>query len=277
VSAPESAAVPVQRRGELQLSRVIAPSAAQAVQAAQQAPVAPPVQIEYCGEWFPVESDVPFTIGRDADLTLDDNRFLHRHFLQVAHSDGLWWLANIGSRLSATITDGVGSVQAWLSPGARLPIVFRVTSVIFTAGPTTYEFTVHTEAPPFIEAAPGSVYGGVTTVGTVSLTDAQRLVILALAEPMLLREGTGMSDIPTSAKAAARLGWAQTRFNRKLDNVCDKLDRAGVQGLRGGVTSYATNRRARLVEHAIAARLVTRADLGLLDTARSENAYLEDV
>jgi len=82
---------------------------------------------------------------------------------------------------------------------------------------------------------------------------------------MLLREGTGMSDIPTSVNAAKRLGWATTRFNRKLDNVCDKLDRVGVQGLRGGVRSYATNRRARLVEYAIAARIATRFDLPLLD------------
>ena len=79
-----------------------------------------------------------------------------------------------------------------------------------------------------------------------------------------------MGEIPTSAKAAARLGWNITRFNRKLDNVCDKLDRAGVQGLRGGVRSYATNRRIRLVEYALAARLVTRADLALLDLEADE-------
>ncbi len=90
-------------------------------------------------------------------------------------------------------------------------------------------------------------------------------MILALAEPLLRREGTGMSELPTSAQAAERLGWTLTRFNRKLDNVCDKLDRIGVPGMRGGVRSYATNRRVRLVEHALAARLVTRDDLPLLD------------
>ena len=74
-----------------------------------------------------------------------------------------------------------------------------------------------------------------------------------------------MGGIPTGAQAAARLGWNVTRFNRKLDNVCDKFDRLGVRGLRGGVRSYATNRRIRLVEYAIAARIVTRADLPLLE------------
>ena len=96
-------------------------------------------------------------------------------------------------------------------------------------------------------------------------TESQKLVMVVLAEPMLLRDGSGRSDVPTNAKAAERLGWALTRFNRKLDNVCDKLDRQGVPGLRGGVTSSATNRRVRLVEHAVASRLVVREDLAMLD------------
>lgn len=93
---------------------------------------------------------------------------------------------------------------------------------------------------------------------------------VALAEPLLRREGTGMSAIPSSTQAAARLGWTVTRFNRKLDNVCEKFDRIGVPGMRGGARGSATNRRARLVEHVIASRLVDRADLALLDAASAE-------
>ena len=82
---------------------------------------------------------------------------------------------------------------------------------------------------------------------------------------MLRREGVSMNELPSSSAAAQRLGWTMSKFNRKLDNVCDKLDRAGVKGLRGGQGDHAMNRRSRLVEYAIAARLVTRADLPLLD------------
>jgi hypothetical protein len=64
---------------------------------------------------------------------------------------------------------------------------------------------------------------------------------------------------------AERLGWSLVRFNRKLDNVCDKLDKLGVDGLRGGVLGRASNRRARLVEFAISTGLVTAHDLVLLD------------
>lgn len=224
-----------------------------------------PLTLEFAGEHYVIEPGKPFVIGREGDLAVDDNRFLHRHLLTISNHDSLWWLQNVGSRLSATVTDGFGRVQAWLAPGARIPLVFRSMSVIFTAGATTYELTIFSDEPQFEDASSAMLDSTLSTLGSVTLTATQRLMILALAEPMLRREGVGMSDIPTSTAAAARLGWRLTRFNRKLDNVCDKFDRAGVPGLRGGMREYATNRRARLVEHAIAARLVTRADLPLLD------------
>ncbi|BDZ39630.1 hypothetical protein GCM10025863_22440 [Microbacterium suwonense] len=147
--------------------------------------------------------------------------------------------------------------------------MFELTTIVFTAGPTTYELSIHMREPSFADTMPRALTGS-TTIGDVTLTPTQKLVILALAETMLLREGAGMGGIPTGAQAAARLGWTVTRFNRKLDNVCDKFDRLGVRGLRGGMRSYATNRRIRLVEYAIAARIVTRADLALLDREAEE-------
>lgn len=224
------------------------------------------ILVEYCGEWFSVDPDNPFTIGRDGDLAVDDNPFLHRRLLEIRELEGIWFLINVGARLTVTVTDGQGRLQSWLAPGARLPLVFGRTTVVFTAGPTTYELEVHATEPVFQDTRPSSV-SGTTTIGDVTMTPSQQLLIVALCEPMLLREGSGMSDIPSNAAAARRLGWALTRFNRKLDNVCDKLDRLGVQGLRGGSRAYATNRRIRLAEYALSARLVTRADLSLLDAS----------
>jgi len=233
------------------------------------------LHVEYCGEWSPVPVGAPFTIGRDADLTIDDNPFLHRRLLAISETDGLWLLSNVGSRLAVTVTDGGGRLQSWLAPGARLPLVFGRTTVVFTAGPTTYELSLHMAEPTFVETQPVSQEGS-TTIGDISLTISQKQLILSLAEPMLLREGSGMGEIPTSAAAAQRLGWTITRFNRKLDNVCDKFDRLGVRGMRGGVRSYATNRRIRLVEYSIAARIVTRADLPLLDLPEGEQRDTDD-
>ncbi|GAA5201425.1 hypothetical protein [Microbacterium jejuense] len=236
------------------------------------------LSVEFAGEEFAVAPDEVFTVGREGDLAIDDNLFLHRNFLTIRNVEGLWLLSNVGTRLSATVTDTGGRVQAWLAPGARLPLVFAATTVIFSAGPTTYELTIHAAEPTFRETQPpfADDDDGLSTIGDVPLTHSQRVMILALAEPVLRREGTGMSELPTSVQAAERLGWTLTRFNRKLDNVCDKLDRAGVPGLRGGVRSYATNRRVRLVEHAIAARMVTRDDLPLLDLEHDNAVGLAD-
>ncbi len=229
------------------------------------------MQVEFCGEWFDLTEGEPFFIGREGNLEVDDNPYLHRQFLSITHAEGMWWLNNVGSRLSATVTDSDGHVQAWLAPGARLPLVFARTTVLFTAGPTTYELTVVGSTPTFTSSTPSLDAAGETTIGPITFTESQTLLILSLAEPVLLGRGSTAS-IPTSAAAARRLGWNITKFNRKLDNVCDKLHRQGVRGLRGGQNQLAVNRRARLVEHAVASRLVTAADLELLEANARENA-----
>lgn len=224
----------------------------------------PPLVVEFAGERFEVPPGRAFSIGRDADLVVDDNRYLHRRFLVLRAESGLWWIANTGDRIAATVSDGSGHVHATLGPGARLPIVFDRLHVLFSAGSTTYDLTILSEGR-FEVSLEGAPTVGDETIGDIPLTRAQRQLIVALAEHVLRQTERGRGDIPSSADAAARLGWTLTAFTRKLDNVCAKLEREGVQGLRGAGGRHATNRRLRLVEHAVATRLVTREDLALLD------------
>ncbi|WP_166865949.1 MULTISPECIES: hypothetical protein [unclassified Salinibacterium] len=221
--------------------------------------------IDFCGEKFTTQPERDFLIGREGDLEIDDNPYLHRRFLMLTEEHGLWWIANVGTLLSATITDGSGGVQAWLPPGARLPIVFPTMQVLFSAGSTTYDLFIENDQEYFTTTTMHAGASGSTTIGVVPLTSSQRLLVVALAEQVLRQDSPGRGAIPSSAQAAERLGWPLTTFNRKLDNVCEKLDKVGVQGLRGGRGKLATNRRARLVEYAVASRLVSREDLVLLD------------
>lgn len=128
-----------------------------------------------------------------------------------------------------------------------------------------------------VAARASAVEGADATHGPIALTDSQRLLVLALAESALKAPATGIADVPTSAAAAERLGWPLTTFNRKLDTVCEKLDGAGVEGLRGGAGGAAAMRKARLVEYALLARLVTADDLVLLgdDPAAATAGYGE--
>ena len=224
--------------------------------------------LDFAGEIHRIPRDQAFTIGREGDLALDDNLFLHRRFLVLQWQTGLWWVVNVGSRLGTTVAEAEGSSRSWVAPGARVPLVFPRMALVFTAGATTYEILLEVPGPLYeVNTPEPGPSQGETTVGQVSLTPSQHLLILSLAEPWLRRTGTGPVDLPRNADAAARLGWSMTRFNRKLDNVCDKLDRLGVKGMRGGPRSHASYRRNALVEYALAARLVTARDLPLLDHA----------
>ncbi|KAA1374687.1 FHA domain-containing protein [Aeromicrobium fastidiosum] len=230
--------------------------------------------VEFCGEEHLLAAGTSFAAGREADLVIDeDNVFLHRKLVEFTHDQGFWWITNVGSRLSITVSGGAGTLQSWIGPGVRLPIVLPAISVLFTAGDTTYEIGVRTDLPVFETVAdPMSSAVGEATLGAVDLTPSQFRLVLGLAENTLRRAGTGASDVPSNATIAARLGWSITTFNRKLDNVCDKFSRAGVKGLRGGSGQLATQRRARLVEYAVAARLVRPEHLPLLDDTTEDSA-----
>jgi len=226
-------------------------------------------RVDFCGEVHLVPEDRPLVVGRDGDVAIDDNPYLHRRFLEITRANGMVWLANVGSQLSATVSDADGLMQAWLRPGAKVPLVFGRTVVWFTAGPTTYEFDVLQDEPSFQTMTKPEPDIGVTTIGRMAFTPDQKLLILALAENILRRGDRGAGTIPSSTVAAQRLGWTLTKFNRKLDNVCQKVARGGVRGLHGNPDRLASNRKARLVEHAVAARLVTVEDLALIEAAAS--------
>ena len=226
------------------------------------------VTIRYGDDEIEVDPSTPFVIGSGGDLVVDDNPHLHRRLLCVTLEQDTWWVANIGQAIPVSIATEGGEFQALLGPGGRLPIVFPRMRAMFTAGPVTYELSIlcptATMAPADPAAAVGAGDPEDPTHGPISLTESQRLLVLALAEAALRAPTAGLASVPTSAVAAERLGWPLTTFNRKLDAVCEKLDRAGVDGLRGGPGQAAAMRKARLVEYALLARLVTADDLALL-------------
>lgn len=228
------------------------------------------LRLDFAGEVHEIAAGRVFTVGRRGDLIIDDNPYLHRDFLMISFADGFWWVHNVGTRLPVQMSDQLGLMRAVLAPGARSPLVFETTWLVFDAGATSYEIELRAPVHGYAMAPKSSAIGQ-TTIGAIDFTESQLLAIIALAEPSLRNPGSGAEVLPTSVEAARRLGWTLTRFNRKLDNVCEKLERAGVSGLRGTQQAGAANRRAKLVEYASAALLVTAADLALLDAEADRN------
>lgn len=229
------------------------------------------LQIDFAGEIYRVVPGEEFIIGRLGDLAIDDNPYLHRHFLSVRHDGRMWWVHNVGTRIPARLSDVNRLTTSTLPPGGAMPLVFESMLLTFHAGQTSYELELSLSSSVFKTVMPADDGLGDTTMGETRFTHSQLLVILALAEPVLSRAGVGAWQIPSAVEAAARLGWTQTRFNRKLDNVCDKLDKAGVKGLRGGVGAQAHSRRANLVDWAVTSRLVTADHLPVLDAEAEQN------
>lgn len=225
----------------------------------------PPLSIEYAGERHSVPSVPGFSIGRAGDLVIDDNPHLHRRFLMIRAEQGMWWIHNVGSHLTATVCDRERTLQAALAPGGRMPVLADILDVIFTAGRTVYDLTLVTRSSGVGTPGEAEVGDGEETAGRVSLNEAQRLLLLVLAEGALRGTAVGGSEFPTTSAAAKRLGWTVPAFTRRLDHLCLKLERAGARGLRAGGGRISTHRRLRLVEYAITTRLISRADLVLLE------------
>lgn len=221
--------------------------------------------IDFAGEVFEPDGRTPFVVGRDGDLAIADNPFLHRRFLEFTRERDLWWVTNVGSQTSATVNDPGSAVHAWLAPGGRLPIVRGETTIRFTAGPTDYELLLTLEGVDDVEVRDEPIGEGTETVGRIRLTQDQRVMLVVLAESALRNGMSGMTDIPSASAAAQRVGWTQKKFEKKIDNVCDRLANLGVRGLKGDLGNQAVSRRVRLVEFALSTRLVTAADLALLD------------
>lgn len=224
------------------------------------------LRIEFCGEWYEPDPDGVFAVGRDADLFVDENPYLHRRFLEFSHGSAFWWLSNVGTQVPVTVSETSGAVVSWLTPGGTMPLVFAHTVLRFTAGGTSYEMNAHLDQPAYAAMSDRAESSAATTMGRIDLNGEQRILVIALAEPMLRRGRGEVSSIPSRKECAERLGWTLKKLDRKLDAVCQKLHRANVRGVYGSSAEVALNRRARLVEFSVAAGLVGRDDLRDLDS-----------
>ena len=220
--------------------------------------------VDFAGEVIELGPDDSLEFGRAAELNIDSNPYLHRQVGRFEFRTGLWFLSNVGRSIHLVVVDSDSLSQATVAPGREIALTFLPATVRFRAGRSTYEILIENDgsskSPPVQPPEPFDT----VTASNIPLTPTQRLLIVALAEPTLRQPAAGI-QIPTNKKAAAKLQWSITKFNRKLDNVCAKLTKAGVAGLHGFPGSLAANRRRALVEFALQSGLVTNDDLALIE------------
>ena len=236
------------------------------------------LHIDFIGEELTVEPGDDLTFGRAADLHIDDNRHLHRVLGRFWSRGDSWWLTNEGRSITIQIADADSRSNVNLAPGSEIALSFPNSILRFRAGVTDYELLVRVpdrdageeddvDVESDLFGVDDDAVGDTIAMGDLPLAEEQRLLLLALAEGTL-RDPHGNDELPTNRAVARRLGWSITKFNRKLDNLCNRFTKLGVGGLRGSVDQLATDRRRRLVEHAIESGLVTRDQLVLLPPER---------
>jgi hypothetical protein len=227
------------------------------------------LRVEYCGEVTAIETSQELTFGRAGDLRIDDNRHLHRVLGRLWARDEQWWLSNEGRSITIQVADADSRSNIVLAPGTEIALSFPNSIVRFRAGVTDYELTLHVpdreeeEEDDRDDELWDDEFADTVALGDVLLTDEQRLLLLALAEPTL-RDPHTKEELPANRAVARRLGWSITKFNRKLDNLCNRFTKLGVGGLRGSIDQLATDRRRRLVDHAIESGLITADQLDRL-------------
>lgn len=219
--------------------------------------------VDFCGEGHVVSPPDSLSFGRAADLEVDDNPYLHRVVGRFDHRNGHWVLGNVGASTVLNVTDHDGATAVALAPGRSLGLAMAEFSVAFVAGRTRYEIDAALEEIEDPLEADLTSHGGQSTLewGVVELNDDQRTLLVDLAAGRLSDPHAGDWAPDPKGACARRLGWSLSKYNRKLDHLCEKLDRAGVPGLCGAEGVQASDRRRLLVEHAVTAGLVTRADL----------------
>lgn len=233
------------------------------------------LHVDFIGEVTTVDPGGELTFGRAADVRIDDNRHLHRVLGRFWSLGETWWLTNEGRSITIQIADADSRSSVMLAPGSEIVLSFPNSVLRFRAGVTDYEMAVRVpdrdavdtddvdDADDLLGDVDDELLSDTIGLGDIPLADEQRLLLLALGESTL-RDPHGTDELPTNRAIARRLGWSITKFNRKLDNLCNRFTKLGVGGLRGSIDQLATDRRRRLVDHAIESHLITADQLALL-------------
>ncbi len=221
--------------------------------------------IEFAHQRMELHSGDPGVVfGRGADIDIDSNPFLHRQVGRIRESDGIWWIENLSRWTTLSVSSG-GTSALLTTADDRVAVVHVDTRIRFGAGPCNYELRLQlADLPGSMALADAPDLDSTATLppGEMTLTDDHRLLVLALAEDQL-RAPLERHVLPSNAEIAARLEWTRTKFNRKLDNLCRRLDQMGVDGVRA-IGRRTNERRNALVDYMIANHYVCADDLVLL-------------
>lgn len=208
----------------------------------------------------PIDPEAAFTFGRspECDLVLDEtDRSISRVAGRIEYADGAWFLVNASGSRPLYLIGDVG-LRRTVPTGGREVLAGGETRVV-VVGVRTHELllVIGDEAVAALEDQ--AAHGGADRTLMPAITANERVALVAIAEGYLLTHPRHDPQPRTYVQAAERLGLPVSTVRKRLENVRRKLIDAGVFQIEGA------DARAATAEFALAVRLVTAADLPLLD------------
>lgn len=213
--------------------------------------------------------EISFGRSNEATLKLDRteaDRSLSRYAGTLSLVDSQWVATNTSSRgqMNLQIEGGLAAV---IRPGAApfsLPTPCVAAMRIQTV--TDYVMSIIVQGDMPLLRLP-ETESGTTTVeiaDLLELTDRERLLLAALAEPRLVNPHAHAWTVPSTSDLRARLGLRDKQMERTLNNIAEKMQ-PYLGDLIGSNSGRSIARRFHMVDFAIRTDLVTVADVHRLD------------
>lgn len=208
----------------------------------------PGLTVRFVGEVYTPE--VELTFGRQADLSLDDNSYLHRRAGRFRLRQSTWWLENLGARLRLTMASSDGSLLD-LQPGASSLLLGERGEISITAGPTRYmiEYELQQRQADWDDTSQFRIGGADTVTFGPILTPREIDFVVVMAQGRL----TGrLGPIPSHGEIAEIWGVSHKTVDNTLQRLRAKLRDQNINFVNSSET---------LIEYLVTQGLVSTADL----------------
>lgn len=191
----------------------------------------PPLRIDdLLGNRVILEAGQEAIVGRSGTFPVGtDDVFLHRSLFQVWYGGLGWMIANRGRHIPLDIEPrGSRSLtRIHLGPGAVTVMPAGPSAITFTTPERHYE--IHIDIPSTGISRPSQLntFDGDITHARHIPNEDQRIMLDALAAPLIKNPGANDGDLPTVKDLAEQLGWTEKKTNQKIERLCQRLAQDG--------------------------------------------------
>lgn len=191
----------------------------------------PPLRIDdLLGNRIILEAGQEAIVGRSGTFPVGtDDAFLHRSLFQLWYGGLGWMIANRGRHIPLDIEPrGSRSLtRIHLGPGAVTVMPAGPSAITFATPERHYEIHIDIPSTGISRPTKMNASDGDITYARHIPNEEQRIMLDALAAPLIKNPGANDGDLPTVKELAEQLGWTEKKTNQKIERLCQRLAQDG--------------------------------------------------